>query len=163
MRGEVAFEDVHFDYGNGQHVVRGLSLHIPAGETAAIVGATGAGKSTVVKLLLRFYDVQRGRVLLDGHDLRELNLADLRGAIGLVSQDVFLFHGTVRENIAYGTFDATDEQIVAAAHDRRGARLHHGPAARATTPSSASAARSCPAASASASRSRAPCSKIRRC
>ncbi len=115
VRGEVTFEDVHFNYGNGQHVVRGLSLHIPAGETAAIVGATGAGKSTVIKLLLRFYDIQRGRVLLDNQDIREFNLRDLRGAIGLVSQDVFLFHGTVRENIAYGTFDATDEQIVAAA------------------------------------------------
>jgi len=115
VRGEVTFEDVHFNYGNGQHVVRGLSLHIPAGETAAIVGATGAGKSTVIKLLLRFYDIQRGRVLLDDRDIREFNLRDLRGAIGLVSQDVFLFHGTVRENIAYGTFDATDEQIVAAA------------------------------------------------
>ena len=115
VRGEVTFEDVHFNYGNGQHVVRGLSLHIPAGETAAIVGATGAGKSTVFTLLLRFYDIQRGRVLLDDQDIREFNLRDLRGAIGLVSQDVFLFHGTVRENIAYGTFDATDEQIVAAA------------------------------------------------
>jgi len=115
VRGEVTFEDVHFNYGNGQNVVRGLSLNIPAGETAAIVGATGAGKSTVIKLLLRFYDVQRGRVLLDDRDVREFNLADLRGAIGLVSQDVFLFHGTVRENIAYGTFGASDEQIVAAA------------------------------------------------
>lgn len=115
VRGEVTFEDVHFNYGNGQNVVRGLSLNIPAGETAAIVGATGAGKSTVIKLLLRFYDVQRGQVLLDDRDVREFNLADLRGAIGLVSQDVFLFHGTVRENIAYGTFGATDEQIVAAA------------------------------------------------
>ncbi len=115
VRGEVTFEDVHFNYGNGQNVVRGLSLNIPAGETAAIVGATGAGKSTVIKLLLRFYDVQRGQVLLDDRDVREFNLADLRGAIGLVSQDVFLFHGTVRENIAYGTFGASDEQIVAAA------------------------------------------------
>jgi ATP-binding cassette subfamily B protein len=115
VRGEVAFDDVHFSYGNGQHVVRGLSLHIPAGDTAAIVGATGAGKSTVIKLLLRFYDVQKGRVVLDGYDVRDLNLDDLRGAIGLVSQDVYLFHGSVRENIAYGTFGATDEQIIEAA------------------------------------------------
>jgi ATP-binding cassette, subfamily B, bacterial len=108
---------VQFTYGNGtgQHVIRGLSLHIPSGETAAIVGATGAGKSTVIKLLLRFYDVQSGRVTLDGHDIRSLNLADLRGAIGLVSQDVFLFHGTVRENIAYGTFGATEAQVIEAA------------------------------------------------
>ncbi|MCD4686571.1 MAG: ABC transporter ATP-binding protein/permease [Anaerolineae bacterium] len=117
VRGEVRFEDVQFTYGNGtgQHVIRGLSLHIPPGDTAAIVGATGAGKSTVIKLLLRFYDVQSGAVTLDGRDIRTLNLADLRGAIGLVSQDVFLFHGTVRENIAYGTFNATGEQIVEAA------------------------------------------------
>mgnify|MGYP005846717627 CR=1 FL=1 len=115
VRGEVAFEGVEFTYGNGQEVIRGLSLHIPAGDTAAIVGATGAGKSTVIKLLLRFYDVQRGRITLDGRDLRTLDVADLRGAIGLVSQDVFLFHGTVRENITYGTFGATDEQIIAAA------------------------------------------------
>ena len=115
VRGDLAFEDVQFAYKGGQHVVRGLSLHVPAGETAAIVGATGAGKSTVIKLLLRFYDVTDGRVTLDGHDLRELKLRDLRAAIGFVSQDVFLFHGTVRENITYGTFDATDEQIIAAA------------------------------------------------
>jgi len=115
VRGDVALENVEFAYSNGQEVIRGLSLNIPAGDTAAIVGATGAGKSTVIKLLLRFYDVQKGRVTLDGRDLRTFNLNDLRGAIGLVSQDVFLFHGTVRENIAYGTFDATDEQIIAAA------------------------------------------------
>ncbi len=115
VRGDVALENVEIAYSNGQEVIRGLSLNIPAGDTAAIVGATGAGKSTVIKLLLRFYDVQKGRVTLDGRDLRTFNLNDLRGAIGLVSQDVFLFHGTVRENIAYGTFDATDEQIIAAA------------------------------------------------
>lgn len=117
VRGDVAFENVHFAYenGTGQHVLHGLSLEIPAGETAAIVGATGAGKSTVIKLLLRFYDVQRGRVLLDDRDLRDVRLEDLRKAIGLVSQDVFLFHGTVRENIAYGTFDASMEAIVEAA------------------------------------------------
>ncbi|MCP6508636.1 ATP-binding cassette domain-containing protein, partial [Klebsiella pneumoniae] len=77
------------------------------GETAAIVGATGAGKSTLVKLLLRFYDVQQGRICLDAHDIRTLRMSDLRSAIGFVSQDVFLFHGTVRENIAYGSFDAS--------------------------------------------------------
>ena len=119
IRGEITFDNVIFEYsnsnGNRPSVLSGLSLHIPAGETAAIVGATGAGKSTVIKLLLRFYDVKSGHVCLDGHDIRELRLADLRGAIGLVSQDVFLFHGTVHENITYGTFDATDEQIVRAA------------------------------------------------
>jgi ATP-binding cassette subfamily B protein len=96
-------------------VIKNVSLQIPAGETVALVGATGSGKSTLVKLLLRFYDVQNGRICLDGHDIRDLRLDDLRGAIGFVSQDVFLFHGTVRENISYGTFDASMEEIVAAA------------------------------------------------
>lgn len=126
VRGEVVFDGVTFDYGvrtaddelhsfERRAVIRSLSFHIPAGTTAAIVGATGAGKSTVIKLLLRFYDVQGGRVLLDGHDIRHLRLEDLRRAIGFVSQDVFLFHGTVRENIAYGKFDATLDEIIAAA------------------------------------------------
>ena len=112
-----SFENVSFEYqsGENQSVIHDLSLDIPAGETVGIVGSTGAGKTTLVKLLLRFYDVQEGCIRLDGHDLRELHLADLRRAIGFVSQDVYLFHGTVRENIAYGTFDATDEQIVEAA------------------------------------------------
>jgi ATP-binding cassette subfamily B protein len=116
VRGEVTFENVHFEYG--QHdmpVIRQLSLHLPAGKTAAIVGATGSGKTTLVKLLLRFYDVQSGRICLDGQDIRQLQLEDLRGAIGFVSQDVFLFHGTVRENIAYGTFGAPLDEIVEAA------------------------------------------------
>lgn len=115
VKAEVSLEDVHFHYANGLPVLKGLSLHIPAGETAAIVGATGAGKSTLIKLLLRFYDVTQGRITLDGHDLRDLKMQDLRAAIGLVSQDVFLFHGTVRENIVYGTFAASDEQIIEAA------------------------------------------------
>lgn len=115
VRGDVAFKDVRFAYTEGHEVLKGLSFSIPAGETAAIVGATGAGKSTVIKMLLRLYDVTGGQVTLDGHDLRDLKLADLRGAIGLVSQDVFLFHGTVRENIAYAKPDATDAEIVEAA------------------------------------------------
>jgi len=113
--GDVRFDDVHFSYSNGAEILKGLSLHIPAGETAAIVGATGAGKSTVIKMLLRFYDTTSGAVKLDGHNLRDLRMEDLRHAIGLVSQDVFLFHGTVSENIAYGTFNATREEIVEAA------------------------------------------------
>ncbi|RMG76384.1 MAG: ABC transporter ATP-binding protein [Chloroflexi bacterium] len=122
VAGNVKFEDVHFAYQSGDEVIRGLSLEIPAGETAAIVGATGAGKSTVIKLLLRLYDVTAGRVVVDGHDVRDLNLHDLRGAIGLVSQDVFLFHGTVRENILYGKPDATDEEMIEAA---KIAEAHH--------------------------------------
>ncbi len=131
VAGEVIFDHVGFAYGevadegdlgsNGrfsptaQPIIKDLSINVPAGDTVAIVGATGSGKSTLVKLLLRFYDVQQGRVCLDGHDIRDLQIHDLREAIGFVSQDVFLFHGTVRENIAYGTFDADMEMIIAAA------------------------------------------------
>lgn len=115
VSGHMQVEDVQFAYSDGREVIKGLRLDIPAGDTVAIVGATGAGKSTVIKLLLRYYDVTGGKVTLDGHDLRDLNLVDVRRAIGLVSQDVFLFHGTVRENIAYGTFDASDEDIINAA------------------------------------------------
>ena len=113
--GEVVFENVSFRYPNGQPVLKNLSLKAPAGQTIAFVGATGAGKSTVVKLLLRYYDVTGGRILLDGRDIRELTLEDLRRTSGFVSQDVYLFHGTVRENITYGTFDAPLDKIVAAA------------------------------------------------
>ena len=115
VEGHLEFRDVRFEYGNGQQVIHGLSLDIPIGDTVAIVGATGAGKSTIVKLMLRFYDVISGAICLDGYDLRDLKLHDLRSAIGLVSQDVFLFHGTVRENITYGTFSASDEAIIQAA------------------------------------------------
>lgn len=115
VTGEVVFDNISFAYTNGMNAIQNLTLNVRAGETAAIVGATGSGKSTLVKLLLRFYDVQSGQVCLDGHNIADLNLTDLRKAIGFVSQDVFLFHGTVRENIAYGTFDAPMEKIIEAA------------------------------------------------
>ena len=115
VRGEVEFDAVRFAYGDGSPVLRDIDVHIPAGSSVAFVGPTGSGKSTLVKLLLRFYDPTGGVVRLDGHDLRDLVLADLRHAVGLVSQDVFLFHGSVRENIAYGAPDATDAQIERAA------------------------------------------------
>lgn len=115
IKGHMRVRDVKFAYSDGREIIKGLTLDIPAGHTIAIVGATGAGKSTVIKLLLRYYDVTSGDVTLDGHDLRDLKLSDVRHAIGLVSQDVFLFHGTVRENIAYGTFDAKHEDVIAAA------------------------------------------------
>ncbi len=115
VRGEMAFEDVGFAYRPGFPVLHDLRLELEAGRTTALVGATGSGKTTVLKLLLRFYDVSSGRVLLDGHDLRDLHLGDLRGAIGLVSQDVFLFHGTVRENLAYGRPEADFDELVRAA------------------------------------------------
>ena len=122
VRGDLSFENVSFSYKDSEAIVQDLTLEIPAGKTTAIVGATGAGKSTLIKLLLRFYDPQSGAVTLDGHDLRDLKMRDLRSAVSLVSQDVFLFHGTVRDNIAYGSSDASDGDIrraadLAEAHD----------------------------------------------
>jgi ATP-binding cassette subfamily B protein len=115
MRGEIVFEDITFAYTDRTPVVEHLTLKVPAGQTIAIVGSTGSGKSTLVKLLLRLYEIHQGRIILDGVDIRDLNSADLRQGIGLVSQDVFLFHGTVAENIAYGTFAATQDEIAQAA------------------------------------------------
>ena len=115
VRGAVRFEGVRFAYGTGAEVLRGLELDIAPGETHAIVGSTGAGKSTVVKLLLRLYEPTAGRITVDGHPLPELTFTSLRGAIGFVSQDVFLFQGTVRENLTYGRPEATDAEVVAAA------------------------------------------------
>jgi len=115
VRGELEFKDVSFAYQGRTAVIENLSLHIPAGKTIAIVGSTGSGKSTLVKLLLRLYEVHSGTITLDGIEIHKLQLRDLRRAIGLVSQDVFLFHGTVKENIAYGSFDATLAEVMAAA------------------------------------------------
>jgi ATP-binding cassette subfamily B protein len=120
--GTVRFEDVRFAYSSGPEVLRGLDIEVPAGETHAVVGLTGAGKSTIVKLLLRLYDATGGRVTVDGVDVRELSFTELRGVIGLVSQDVFLFDGSVRENIAYGDPGASAGHIeeaarLAEAHD----------------------------------------------
>ena len=115
IKGELILRDVSFAYSDQVPVVEHLSLHIPAGKTIAIVGSTGSGKSTLVKLLLRLYEIQSGSITLDGIELRDLQLRDLRQAIGLVSQDVFLFHGTVWENITYGTPDASHTDVIAAA------------------------------------------------
>ncbi len=115
VRGEIAFNNVTFAYKDRQPVIKNLSLKIPAGKTIAIVGSTGSGKSTLVKLLLRFYEITSGNITVDNIALQNINLQDLRRCIGLVSQDVFLFHGSVAENIAYGTFNANDKEIVTAA------------------------------------------------
>jgi ATP-binding cassette subfamily B protein len=115
VQGEIRFEQVTFAYPSRDPVFTDLSLHIPAGKTTAIVGSTGSGKSTLVKLLLRLYEVNAGRITIDNFDVRDLNLQNLRRSIGLVSQDVFLFHGTVADNIAYGTFEATEQEIIMAA------------------------------------------------
>jgi ATP-binding cassette subfamily B protein len=115
LGGHVAFEDVRFAYGRGPEVLHGISLDVPAGTTVALVGHTGAGKSTIAKLLARFYDPTEGRIAVDGIDLRELTQSSLRHQLGIVPQEGFLFAGTVRENIAFGRPGATDEQIHAAA------------------------------------------------
>ena len=116
--GQVSYDDVTFGYDPDDDrppVLRGVSFDVSAGDTVGIVGPTGSGKSTLVKLLVRLYDPQGGAVRVDGHDVRALSIGDLRRAVGYVAQEPFLFYGTVRENIAYGTFDAGDEAIEAAA------------------------------------------------
>ena len=115
IRGDIAFHNVTFAYSERQPILKNLDLIIPAGKTMGIVGVTGSGKSTLVKLLLRFYEVGGGKITLDEMDLRQIVLGDLRRAIGLVSQDVFLFHGTVQENIAYGNSQASLDKIIQAA------------------------------------------------
>jgi ATP-binding cassette subfamily B protein len=115
VKGELRLENITFAYQNRLPVIENLSLHIPAGKTIAIVGSTGSGKSSLVKLLLRLYEIHEGKIYLDGLDIQQIKLQDLRKAIGWVSQDVFLFHGTVAENITYGTFDASLPAIMEAA------------------------------------------------
>jgi ATP-binding cassette subfamily B protein len=113
--GEVAYDDVTFGYDETETIVEDVSFDVDGGDTLALVGPTGAGKSTVLKLLLRMYDVDEGAIRIDGTDLRDVSLPSLRQAIGYVSQDTFMFYGTVRENIAYGTFDVSDDDVVEAA------------------------------------------------
>ena len=117
--GEVRFEDVHFAYTPGREVLHGIDLTIPGGATVALIGTTGAGKSTLTELIPRYYEVSEGRVLVDGADVRELALNDLRRQIGVVSQEPFLFSASVRENIAYGRPEATDDEVRAAARQAR--------------------------------------------
>ncbi|PVD11197.1 ABC transporter ATP-binding protein [Streptomyces sp. CS207] len=115
LRGEIAFEDVRFAYGDEEEALTGIDLRIPAGQTVAFVGETGAGKSTLVKLVARFYDPTGGRVTVDGQDLRDLDLTGYRHRLGVVPQEAYLFPGTVRDAIAYGRPDATDAEVEAAA------------------------------------------------
>jgi ABC-type multidrug transport system fused ATPase/permease subunit len=115
VRGEIRFEDVTFSYGGERNALEEVSLVVPPGQTVALVGATGAGKSTLAKLVARFYDPERGRVLVDGHDLREVTERSLRSQLGIVPQEGFLFSGTIRDNIGFGRLDATDEDVLAAA------------------------------------------------
>jgi ABC-type multidrug transport system fused ATPase/permease subunit len=113
--GHVRFEGVRFGYGSGPEVLHGIDLVVPAGTTVALVGHTGAGKSTIAKLLARFYDPLEGRLTIDGHDLRDVTQESLRRQLGIVPQEGFLFAGTVRDNIAFGRPDASDDDVVAAA------------------------------------------------
>ncbi|GGZ17621.1 ABC transporter ATP-binding protein [Streptomyces poonensis] len=115
LRGDIAFENVHFAYGDDEEALSGVNLTIPAGQTVAFVGETGAGKSTVVKLVARFYDPTGGRVTADGTDLRDLDLTSYRHRLGVVPQEAYLFPGTVRDAIAYGRPDASDAEVEAAA------------------------------------------------
>jgi len=114
-RGEVHFENVHFRYGQGDEVLHDIQFHMAPGEVVALVGPSGAGKTSIANLLCRFYDPGHGRILLDGHDLRDLDLRSLRQHIAVVLQDTFLFNTTVRENICYGKPNATDAEMIAAA------------------------------------------------
>jgi ATP-binding cassette subfamily B protein len=116
LRGEIEFDGVTFSYGgDGEPALDDVSLHVPPGQTVALVGATGAGKSTLAKLVARFYDPDSGRVLVDGHDLRDVTELSLRSQLGVVPQEGFLFSGTIRDNIGFGRPDASEKQIQEAA------------------------------------------------
>lgn len=122
IRGEVEFDHVRFGYRPDQVVIKDFCAKVQPGQKIAIVGPTGAGKTTMVKLLMRYYDVQGGAIYLDGHNIREFGRRGLRDAFGMVLQDTWLFQGTILENLRYGRMDATDEEVVAAA---KAARVHH--------------------------------------
>lgn len=122
VTGEVTFDHVHFGYNPEQIIINDFSAKVQPGQKIAIVGPTGAGKTTMVKLLMRFYDVNSGAILLDDHNIKDFNRRELRDAFGMVLQDTWLFKGTIMENIRYGRLDATDEEVIAAA---KAARAHH--------------------------------------
>jgi ABC-type multidrug transport system fused ATPase/permease subunit len=130
LRGEIVLDDVTFSYGTGADALSDVSLKVPPGQTVALVGTTGAGKSTLAKLVARFYDPTAGRVLVDGHDLRDVTAQSLRSQMGIVPQEAFLFSGTVHDNIAFGRPDASDDEVRAAARavgaDDFIAALEHG-------------------------------------
>ncbi len=122
VKGAVTFSHVHFGYDPEQIIINDFSAEVKPGQKIAIVGPTGAGKTTMVKLLMRFYDVNEGSIQLDGHDIREYNRRNLRDAFGMVLQETWLFKGTIMENIRYGRLEATDEEVIAAA---KAAHAHH--------------------------------------
>ena len=122
LLGKVTFEDVKFGYRPDKIIVNNFNATIEPGKKVAIVGPTGAGKTTIVKLLMRFYDLNQGRILVDGYDIKDFDRSELREAFGMVLQDTWLFKGTIMENIRYGNLEATDEQVIAAA---KAAHAHH--------------------------------------
>ena len=122
LKGMVEFDHVHFGYTEDKIIINDFTAKVQPGQKVAIVGPTGAGKTTMVKLLMRFYDVNSGRILVDGHDIRDFDRDELRKLFGMVLQDTWLFNGTVMENIRYGRLDATDEEVIAAA---KAAHVHH--------------------------------------
>lgn len=115
LEGNVEFRDVHFGYSEDRIIINDFSANVKSGQKIAIVGPTGAGKTTMIKLLMRFYDVNSGAILVDGHDLKDFNRCELRQLFGMVLQDTWLFHGSIKDNIRYGRLDATDEEVVEAA------------------------------------------------
>ncbi|MFF2482231.1 ABC transporter ATP-binding protein [Paenibacillus sp. NPDC058071] len=115
IRGDVKFDNIVFEYEKGRPALKGVSIDVKAGQSIALVGHTGSGKSTIINLLCRFYDPVEGRVLVDGRDIRDVTIDSLRSQVGIVLQDTFIFSGTIRDNIRYGKLDATDEEIVEAA------------------------------------------------
>ena len=128
VAGRVEFRDVRFAYASGPDILHGIDLVVEAGKTLAIVGPTGAGKTTLMNLVPRFYDPTRGAVLIDGHDVRKLGLSALRRNFGIVLQDPFLFSGTVADNIRYGNLEASDEDLLTSRRDRRCDRADRGAA-----------------------------------
>ena len=115
IKGKVEFKDVTFSYGNGVDVLKNVSFKVKRGETIALVGETGAGKTTIVSLISRFYDIKKGKLLIDGYDIKEVTVESLRGQMAIMTQETFLFSGTIKENIRYGRLDATDEEVIEAA------------------------------------------------
>ncbi|WP_320163611.1 ABC transporter ATP-binding protein [uncultured Trichococcus sp.] len=115
VKGAVDFEDVTFRYEDGKDILHKVNFHIEPGQSIALVGPTGAGKTTIINLLTRFYDINEGSVKIDGHDVREVTLHSLRSQMGVMLQDTFIFSGTILENIRYGKLDATEEEVIAAA------------------------------------------------
>lgn len=121
LKGNVEFKNVKFGYNENRTIIKNFSAKVEEGQKIAIVGPTGAGKTTMIKLLMRFYDVNEGEILIDGHNVKDFNRSELRQMFGMVLQDTWLFHGSIKENIRYGKLDATDAEVVQAAN---AARVH---------------------------------------